>query len=222
MPARLALVVFDLDGTLIDSKKDLADAANAMVRDLGGRPLEDDEVAGMVGEGARVLVERALAAGGVHPQPADALDRFLGHYDARLVRHTRPYPGVDDLLARTARRVPVAVLSNKPERATRRVLAELGLDRHIRACVGGDGLFPRKPDPAGLLHLTTVFAVTPETTLLVGDSPIDRETARRAGTRLCLVRYGFGFRGVEDEPRDGEFVVDTPADAGALIDRLLA
>jgi len=146
------LVVFDLDGTLIDSRQDLADAANAALQEHGLEPLAVDAVAAMVGEGARVLLERAFAARGALPDD-DALTSFLRLYDTRLTAHTRPYPGVAGMLAAVAARARVGVLSNKPQRPSERLIEHFEFDRYVHFVVGGDGPMPRKPDPGGLLWL---------------------------------------------------------------------
>jgi len=212
------LVVFDLDGTLVDSARDVADSANALIADLGGQPLSVEAVTAMVGDGAATLVRRTLRAAGIRRLPPDALDRFLAVYDDRLLVHTVVYDGMMRALERIARGARLAVLTNKPARATTRVLDGLGLAPWFGdAVVAGDGPWPRKPDPAGLLHLVDAAGATPAATLMVGDSDNDLETARRAGTRVCLVRWGFGFTFDERELRPGEIVVGDPdALAGAI------
>ena len=150
----IRLFVFDLDGTLVDSLRDLADSANALLASCGAPPLGEAAIGGMVGDGAATLVARAFAAAGVAP-PADALDRFLAIYDTRLLNHTRPYDGIPEVLAALGARASLALLTNKPRGATRRILAGVDLLRFFDedAIVGGDGPFPRKPDPAGLREL---------------------------------------------------------------------
>jgi phosphoglycolate phosphatase len=206
------LIVFDLDGTLIDSSRDLADSVNALVGDLGADPLPVDAIAGMVGEGAALLVRRALTAAGLDPETPGALDRFLGHYDRRLVDHTRPYPGMIDALTSLKAVGTLAVLTNKPARPTGIILGSLGLAPFFEHVIGGDSPHGRKPDPSGLLHLVRVAGATVDSTVMVGDSAVDRDTAWRAGTRLCLVRYGFGFRFGQDELQGVGPVVGSPTD----------
>jgi phosphoglycolate phosphatase len=204
------LIVFDLDGTLVDSRRDLADATNAMLSELGARPLPEAEVIAMVGEGAQVLVERALAATG---RPAAevprALDRFLAIYETHLLDHTRPYHGVPELLAHLAGVARLAVLTNKPTHASTRLLEGLGLSQYFEEIVGGDGGYPRKPDPAALLRLMETSRTTRRRTILVGDSAVDLETARNAGVPCCLVRYGFGFREARLEQSEA-FIAGSP------------
>ncbi len=217
--SRLRLVVFDLDGTLVDSLRDLADSANALLTESGCLALPEPSIARMVGDGAAALIARAFEAAGA-PQPADALARFLAIYDARLLEFTRPYPGVDEALDELGKRATLSVLTNKPIGATRRILAGLGLARHFapERVMGGDGPFPRKPDPAGLRHLAAIDNVTMGETLLVGDSAIDCRTARAAGAWLCVARYGFGFGGLpraELAPEDR--IIDRPLELLSLL-----
>ncbi len=190
------LVAFDLDGTLVDSLRDLAESANALLVELGAAPLDEEAIGRMVGDGAATLVRRVLVAAG-RPERPDALARFLAIYNARLLNCTRPYPGVATLLAALEGRVKLAVLTNKPLEATRRILDGLDLARYFPAdrVVGGDGPFPRKPDPAGLQWLASVETAPLDRTVLVGDSPIDWRTAQNAGARICVARYGFGAAG---------------------------
>ena len=188
------LVIFDLDGTLVDSRRDIAESANATLVSFGAPPLPEEAIGRMVGDGAPTLVARAFAATGAE-RPPDALDRFLSIYHSRLLTHTRPYDGMVDVLAHLAPRMPLGVLTNKPLDATRAILDGLDLTRYfpIAQIVGGDGPFPRKPDPAGLQHLIALCGVSAHETVLVGDSVVDWRTAIAAATRVCLARYGFGW-----------------------------
>jgi phosphoglycolate phosphatase len=186
------LIVFDLDGTLIDSKRDLAESANLMLATYGAAPLAEAEVAGMVGDGAKQLVARALEAAGLAADVSIALERFLGIYAGRLFLHTRPYPGLRNAVAVVAERASLAVLTNKPEGLSQQLLDGFGLSPFFRWVIGSDSGFPRKPDPAGLLHLIRQAGVTPQACLMVGDSMIDVETARAAGAAICVADYGFG------------------------------
>jgi phosphoglycolate phosphatase len=211
-------VVFDLDGTLIDSIADLVVAVNRLVAERGGRGLDHDEVAGMVGEGASLLVTRAFDASGVRDDPEQALPRFLEIYDGVLPGSTRPYPGVSEMLHALAGAVPLAVLTNKPTHATRKILSAFGLDRCFRGVIGGDGPFRRKPSPDGLLHLIAQAGVEPGRTLMVGDSTVDLRTARAAAPRACIVRYGFGFSAFDRTLLLGdELFVDHPSELAALV-----
>jgi len=187
------LIAFDLDGTLIDSRRDLADSANELIVELGGAPLSENAIGEMVGEGAALLVKRALTAAGVE-HPADAVARFLQIYDTRLVNHTRLYDGISNALRLASQRATLAVLTNKPLRPTERLLKAFRIRDLFHDVIGGDGPYPRKPNPEGLRAIMTKANAAQERTLLVGDSAIDLETARQASVPCCLVSYGFGFR----------------------------
>jgi phosphoglycolate phosphatase len=215
---RFDLIVFDLDGTLIDSRRDLADAANALLESAGAAPLSEERIGRMVGDGAATLVARVFDASCI-PQPPDALEQYLAHYDRRLLDHTRPYAGMPAVLEALALRAQLAVLTNKPLASTRRILAGLNLARYFPddAVVGGDGPFPRKPDPTALRHLADRARVPGDSTLLVGDSIVDWRTARAALTAVCLARYGFGFAGFPLHELDASAnVIDSPGELLSL------
>jgi phosphoglycolate phosphatase len=210
----IRLYVFDLDGTLVDSLRDLADSANELLTSYGAAPLDTAAIGGMVGDGAAKLVARACAAVGVAPR--DALPKFLEIYDAKMLAHTRPYDGMPETIASLAGRgASLAVLTNKPLAATRRILSGLDLAKFFdeEAVIGGDGPWPRKPDPGGLLHHCERASVAPSETMLVGDSLVDWQTAHEAGTAICLARYGFGFQTFPSSTLDGrERFIDAPLD----------
>lgn len=184
------LIAFDLDGTVIDSSRDLANSVNELLGELGAPVLRVDQVKTMLGEGAKVLIRRALAAAGI-PEDATAIGRFLEIYDRRLLEHTEVYAGIVDVIRRAREHARVAVLTNKPTSPTEQILAGLGIRDLFDDVIGSDGDFPRKPDPAGLLALMHRAGATPARTLMIGDSRIDYETARNAAARCCLVAYGF-------------------------------
>jgi phosphoglycolate phosphatase len=206
------LLIFDLDGTLIDSQRDLAAATNRLLAELGGRQLGEDAVAAMVGEGAAVLVRRALAAAGVQTDERRALARFLEIYESALLVHTRPYDGMVAALERLASSARLAVLTNKPTRATHEILSGLDLLGYFADVIGGDTPLGRKPDPAGLNELIARAGVQPSAAMLIGDSPIDLATARRGGTAVCLARYGFGYRFGDGEFTGQEIFIDSPSE----------
>ncbi len=189
MSAARALV-FDLDGTLIDSRADLAAAINRTRADLGLPPLPLDAIVAMVGEGARRLVSRALD--GIEGEPLDrALVRFLAHYEPRCTVETRPYPGIAGLLAAEAARRPLALLTNKPERPSRAILDAFGWSPHFAAVVGGDTLAVRKPDPGGLAWIAGRLGRPLSGLVLVGDTAIDADTAAAAGCPFVWVEWGY-------------------------------
>jgi phosphoglycolate phosphatase len=211
------LIAFDLDGTLIDSRRDLADSANALVAELGGTPLSEEAIGRMVGEGAALLVRRTVQAAGIRiPDLSSTLRRFLEIYSANLLNHTRLYDGIADVVRRARTRARVTVLTNKPLEPTERILEGLGVRELFDEVVGGDSALPRKPDPSALFAMMRSAESSPEHTLLVGDSAVDLETANRAGARCCLVSFGFGFQNLPRERLSGrEWIA---ADAAALSD----
>jgi phosphoglycolate phosphatase len=216
------LIAFDLDGTLIDSRVDLAESANELLASFGAPPLPVETVAAMVGDGARVLVRRVLAAARLDPERPDPLERFLAIYDRRLANHTRFYPGLLEMIEPLSRRAGLAIVTNKPERHTRELLRLFGVSACFRWTIAGDSGFPRKPDPAGLLHVVREAGVEPRAALYVGDSMVDVETGRRAGVRMCVAAYGFAqFRG--DLALEGtELVAERPEDLPGVIEAFLA
>ena len=213
----MRLVVFDLDGTLIDSRRDLAESVNALVVERGGRELPLDTVTAMVGEGAALLVRRALTTAGLEPDVESALPRFLEIYDERLLLHTQPYPGTREMLEAVRLEARLAVLTNKPQHHTERVLRGLQLDGYFSDVVGGDTAHGRKPDPAGLRHLIAQADGSISATTMIGDSAIDLRTARAAGVRVCLVRYGFGFPSAAAELTGDEQIASNPSELLHLI-----
>jgi len=215
---RFRLIVFDLDGTLIDSRRDLAESANALLQQCGAPSLAEEAIGRMVGDGAATLVARVFAAGNL-PQPSDALPRFLALYNSRLLRFTKPYDGIPELLTNLAPLAPLAVLTNKPLGAARLILDGLALSQFFNGrVVGGDGPYPRKPSPDGLEHLIRDAGVDPASAMLVGDSVIDWRTAHAAGATSCVARYGFGFDGFPVELLEkGDRQIDHPAELPALL-----
>ena len=209
---RFSLYVFDLDGTLIDSRRDLANAVNALLVEYGAAALPEERVGRMVGDGAATLVARAFEASGI-VKPDDALSRFLAIYEEHLTDHTVPYDGITDALAQIRSAAKLAVLTNKPLASTRVILERLDLARFFppSLVLGGDGPFPRKPDAAGLNWLIEQTAEDASRTIMVGDSLIDWRTARAAQTHIALARYGFGFEGFPAERiARGDFQLDSP------------
>jgi phosphoglycolate phosphatase len=207
------LIVFDLDGTLIDSRRDLARAANEVLARREHGPLAEDAVTRMVGEGARVLLERAFLASGLPPPAGDDLDEFNRQYHAHLVDSTRPYEGVDALLREASRRCATALLTNKPEPHAARLVAHFGWSPLLPALVGGDGPHPRKPAAEGLRALMAQAGASPAETVMMGDSHVDLATARAADVRFAFARYGFGAPSVAPASlAEGDWILDAPGD----------
>ena len=186
-------VLFDLDGTLVDSAGDLRNALNAVLGERGLRSLPLEEVKGMIGDGASKLVERGLAATGGDPATLMETHRaFLALYEANASDLTRPYPGaVETLEALQAKGLPLAIVTNKPAAATATLLEALDLARFFHVVVGGDTLAQRKPHPAPILHALKGLGVPAEAALMVGDNHHDIGAARAAGTAAVAVTYGY-------------------------------
>ena len=212
-----SLLVFDLDGTLVDSRQDLAEATNRLILEYGGQPLDQDAVIHMVGEGVEKLVGRAFRAAGLTVADG-AVPRFLELYGDRLLVHTRAYPGVPEALETLAHLTSLAVLTNKPRELSEAILLGLGLEAFFGQVLGGDGPHARKPNAEGLRRLMSDFDVQPQETLLVGDSKVDLQTARAGGTSIALARYGFGFADLpRDQLKGDELLVDAPGELVALL-----
>ena len=195
-----SLVVFDLDGTLIDSAPDMHRAVNLMLADLGCTPLTIADIRSMVGDGASALIARALAARQcVNVDTGKALAEFLHHYEANPTAVTRTFAGVAETLERLqAFGLTLAVCTNKPTRLTTMVLENLGLTRFFKRVVGGDSMPYRKPDPRALLEVLNGFGTPPSAALLVGDSEVDAATAQGAKVPFILMTYGY-HRGPIDQ-----------------------
>lgn len=195
MTGRPRAVVFDLDGTLCDSVPDITAALNRVLEEQGRPPLPAATVRTLVGDGAAVLVRRALAEfGGLPPEGAEPhVERFIAIYEADPSARTTLFPGVAEALARLAAGGAVlGVCTNKPLRATQRLLADLGIARHFGAVVGGDSFPTRKPSPEPLLGVLAALGVAPADTAYVGDNEHDAATGLAAGAaRVLLLSHGY-------------------------------
>lgn len=196
--ASAALWVFDLDGTLIDSRYDLVTAVNATLAWRGLAALPEDTIVSYIGDGAEDLIRRALESAGM-PGPhiregfAETMRWFLDYYGEHCLDRTVPYPGARALLdALAARGLPMAILTNKPEKPTLKILAHLGIRDRFSHIVPGDGPLGKKPDPAGLTSILKAMNIAPAAAVLVGDSLQDLLTARAAGTAFVAFRGGLG------------------------------
>jgi phosphoglycolate phosphatase len=188
----MALVIFDLDGTLIDSKKDLVNSVNATRAEMGMPPLSDQIVSSYIGNGAPVLIQRALRPDATESELKNALEFFLAHYRAHCVDNTVLYPGVADGLAQLHEAsVALAVLTNKPVRISRLIMDHLGVGKLMFQIYGGNSFEFKKPHPIGIETLRAESPADTAVTWMVGDTPVDVQTARNAGVSACGVAWGF-------------------------------
>lgn len=199
--ADVRALIFDLDGTLIDSRNDLIQSVNATLRELGRGELEAETISGYIGHGVPKLVERALGETCTEEEKQRALEFFLKHYELHKLDTTRAYPGVAETLEELSR-LPMAVLTNKPVRISVRILEALGLAKHFCAIYGGNSFATKKPDPLGAATILGEMKVAAGETLMVGDSDVDVETARNTGMMAAVVSYGFGLRDGKAHPAD--------------------
>ena len=210
------LLIFDLDGTLIDSKRDLADSVNAMRAWMGLHPIPDDHVYSYVGDGAPTLVRRALPAAS-EDDLERALRYFLAYYREHMLDATTLYPGVREALDRLHRAgAPLAVLTNKPVRFSERLIEGLGLAQHFFRIYGGNSFPEKKPHPVGIERLMEESGAARERTVMIGDSAVDVRTARNARVQACGVAWGFQPETFVDAPPD--FVI---GEMGELVARVL-
>jgi phosphoglycolate phosphatase len=213
----IQLVIFDLDGTLIDSREDLIQSVNAMLRHFQRRELPGEVVASYVGDGAPMLVRRALADPKDERFFKQALEYFLAYYREHKLDHTTVYPGIREALERlqsNGRGRKMAVLSNKPVHPSRAILEALQLAKFFLRIYGGNSFETKKPDPLGVRTILTETATRPENAMIVGDSSIDVLTGRNAGIATCGVTYGFAPHTLcEVQP---DVVVESPEDLASL------
>jgi phosphoglycolate phosphatase len=194
-------LIFDLDGTLIDSKLDLALAVNAVLAEMGRGPLPHEQIFGYIGQGAPALIARALGKGATSQDCQRGLEFFIQYYSLHKLDNTSLYPGVRETLAALTG-MPMAVLTNKPVGVSRGILQELGLAETFRIIYGGNSFERKKPDPMGVETILREFGAAPAQVMFVGDSDIDVLTARNAGTWACGVTYGFGSHKLSEFPPD--------------------
>ena len=193
--------IFDLDGTLIDSQRDLILSVNAMLREMGREELHEATISGYIGHGAPQLVRRALGGTAGEGDCERALEYFLWHYNEHKLDNTCAYPGVPEALERLAP-YPMALLTNKPVRVSVRILEGLGPAKYFRAVYGGNSFQTKKPDPLGANTILRELAASPNEAMLIGDSEVDVQTARNAGTLAAAVNYGFGTHDRAAYPAD--------------------
>ena len=216
-PHTIQLVVFDLDGTLIDSRLDLIHSVNAMLRHLDRPELPGDVIASYVGDGAPMLIRRALGDPKDGRLLQQALDYFLAYYKEHKLDHTTVYAGIPDALKQiqsNGMRRQMAILSNKPVNPSRAIVDALGLSSFFVRIYGGNSFETKKPDPLGVLTILKETGVAPDRALMVGDSSIDILTGRNAGIATCGVTYGFAPQTFAELQPD--VIVESPSELKEL------
>jgi phosphoglycolate phosphatase len=223
-PRSIQLVIFDLDGTLIDSRLDLVHSVNAALRHIGRPELADDVIASYVGDGAPILIQRAL--GGEATDDAlvrKGLEFFLRYYREHKLDHTTVYAGIPEALSAIqnssghsenglARKM--AVLTNKPVIPSRAIVDALGLGRFFTQVYGGNSFATKKPDPEGARKLLEEYGMQAQQAAMVGDSHVDVSTGRNAGMVTVGVTYGFAPHTLQAEPPD--VLLDHPEELATL------
>lgn len=218
---RFDAIIWDLDGTLVETRQDIAKGVNLLLADRGLQEMPLSQVVGHVGRGTRVLISRCLADRGVTSLTDEELDQahdqFRDHYSEHLLDTSLPYPGIPDLLSRLSTAgVVMGVVSNKPVDFTRRIIDGLDMSRFFLVVLGGDSLPERKPHPAPLLHVLDEVDVSAADALMVGDMTLDVEAARAAGMAVATVAWGFMAKQNLLEPSP-DLIAESPAILGEWI-----
>lgn len=205
----MRLLIFDLDGTLIDSSRDIAISTNAMLRHLNRPEIDAKTVNSYVGNGVGALVRRALGEAASEQEFESGLAFFIQYYRAHSLEHTRLYPGIREALDKLkSSDAKLAVLTNKPAKISADILRGLGVAEHFFRILGGDSLDAKKPNPMGIVMLMEQAAARPEQTTMIGDSDVDMLTARNAGVLACGVKWGFKPESLGEPCPD--LLVDSP------------
>ena len=207
-------LIFDLDGTLIDSREDLVQSVNAALRHSGREEISGEAVAGFVGAGADTLIRLAMGKAEMDEEARETLVFFLAYYREHKLDNTVLYPGVLETLERLAA-LPMSVLTNKPVGFSRAIVEELGVGRYFRSVYGEKSFGRKKPDPMGALVVAGEFRLSPAQVMVVGDSAVDVLTARNAGMFSCGVSYGLGPEGLSRNKPD--VLLHTLADLPPLL-----
>jgi phosphoglycolate phosphatase len=197
-------LIFDLDGTLIDSKLDLALAVNAMLDHMGREQHVHETIFSFVGNGAETLVRKSLGEGTTDEEVKRGLAYFLSYYRTHMLDNTVLYSGVTEALEEfgTNNKYSMAVYTNKPVHFSRAILDGLNMSRHFQVIYGGNSFARKKPDPMGIEVLLREMRAAPDEAMMVGDSEVDVKTARNSGIFACGVTYGFGLEGLREHPPD--------------------
>jgi phosphoglycolate phosphatase len=198
---KVRALIFDLDGTLIDSKMDLVNSVNATLRELKREALPTNLVASYVGSGAPTLIRRSLGGNPSEEELKRALAFFLVHYEEHKLDETRLYPGVKETLAEM-KSLPMSVLTNKPVKISVQILEGLGVAQYFRCIYGGNSFETKKPDPEGAKQILSELHVSATDAAMVGDSEVDVQTARNAGMASVCVNFGFGIHDRAAHPAD--------------------
>ncbi|HEY0704728.1 MAG TPA: HAD-IA family hydrolase [Candidatus Acidoferrales bacterium] len=202
--SKVRALIFDLDGTLIDSKLDLALAVNATLDHMGREQHVHETIFSFVGNGAETLVRKSLGDGATDEEVKRGLAYFLSYYRTHMLDNTVLYPGVVDALAQFKKRekYAMAVYTNKPVNFSRAILDGLNLSKYFVAVYGGNSFERKKPNPMGIEVLLRETQAAPDEAMMVGDSEVDIKTARNSGIFACGVTYGFGLEGLREHPPD--------------------
>jgi phosphoglycolate phosphatase len=215
-------LIFDLDGTLIDSKLDLIHSVNAMLAEMGREKLSDEVISSYIGHGAPMLVSRALGGVAKEDELARGLSYFLDYYEEHKLDNTCLYPETAETLAKLSeRKIAMAVLTNKPVKISVRILEALGTAKYFQAIYGGNSFETKKPDPQGARAILNELRVRAADAMMIGDSEVDIQTARNADMIAAAVNYGFGIHDRAQHPADIYLdrmsnllgVIDTPHSA---------
>jgi phosphoglycolate phosphatase len=196
-------LIFDLDGTLIDSKLDLIHAVNATLTEMDRATLSDEVISSYIGHGAPMLMSRALGGVAKEDELARGLGYFLEYYDAHKLDNTCLYPGVTETLANLGEQnIAMALLTNKPVKISVRILEALGIAKYFHAIYGGNSFETKKPDPLGANAILSELHVNAADSMMIGDSEVDIQTARNANMIATAVNYGFGIHDRAQHPAD--------------------